>query len=348
MKLIGVSMVSNEADMVEAFVRHNLGVLDALVVLDHMSIDRTPDILRALAQEGLALAVLRDNERAFRQGERQTLLARRYLAEWQADFCFALDADELIACESRADLERALAALPADSHGLVPLRNYFGVGDATQANPVARLTRRMRVERKPTRKVVLRREFADDPANQVSFGNHAAIRVDAGRVTPLVHNPLEGVALAHFPVRSPEQIAKKALLGWLSWRLTQPERHAARALHARPPRRHCAERALAADVRAAGGGRRPGRPRDHARCDRRLCGRRESRAGGRCRAGRGAARLRLRAALHAATPGYAARVAGAVGGPARGGGERYVAWKRSTRGGQARVNGSPESVRLGL
>jgi len=225
MKLIGVSMVSNEADMVEAFVRHNLGVLDALVVLDHMSIDRTPDILRALAQEGLALAVLRDNERAFRQGERQTLLARRYLAEWQADFCFALDADELIACESRADLERALAALPADSHGLVPLRNYFGVGDATQANPVARLTRRMRVERKPTRKVVLRREFADDPANQVSFGNHAAIRVDAGRVTPLVHNPLEGVALAHFPVRSPEQIAKKALLGWLSWRLTQPERY---------------------------------------------------------------------------------------------------------------------------
>ena len=224
MRLIGVSMVSNEADMIEAFVRHNLGFLDALAVLDHMSIDRTPEILRSLAQEGLPLAVLRDNERAFKQGERQTWLARRYLVEWQADFCFALDADELIACESRTALENALAALPAGGHGLVPLRNYFGIGDATQTNPVARLTRRMRVERKQPRKVVLGRAFADDPANQVSFGNHAAIRVEAGRVTPLPHQPLDGLTLAHFPLRSPEQLAKKALLGWLSWRLTQPER----------------------------------------------------------------------------------------------------------------------------
>ena len=35
-------MVRNEADIVEAFVRHNLRVLDAMLVVDHGSTDATP------------------------------------------------------------------------------------------------------------------------------------------------------------------------------------------------------------------------------------------------------------------------------------------------------------------
>jgi hypothetical protein len=37
MRLIGITMLRNEADIVEAFVRHNLSVLDALVLIDHAS-----------------------------------------------------------------------------------------------------------------------------------------------------------------------------------------------------------------------------------------------------------------------------------------------------------------------
>jgi hypothetical protein len=58
----------------------------------------------------------------------------------------------------------------------------------------------------------------------VSLGNHAAVRVVAGQATALAHAPVAGALLAHFPVRSREQIAKKALIGWLAHRLTQPER----------------------------------------------------------------------------------------------------------------------------
>ena len=226
MKLIGVTMVSNEADMIEAFVRHNLRVLDALVVLDHGSLDRTPEILRALSQEGLPLALLRDNERAFRQSERQTWTAKRFIPELQADFCFALDADELICCDSREGLRETLAGLDARACAVLTLRNYFG-GEAasTEINPVRRLTRRMRVERAQSHKVVVRREFAADAEAQISFGNHAAIRVAEGRVEPYPHQLLPGVHLAHFPVRSPQQVAKKALLGWLGFRLTQPDRY---------------------------------------------------------------------------------------------------------------------------
>src|SRR5687768_8625765 len=181
MKLIATCMASNESDVIEAFVRHNLSVLDAVVVLDHGSVDRTPEILRSLAGEGLPLVVLEDRDRAFRQGERQTYLARRYLGELQADFCFLLDADEFVRMDSRAALESGLAALPPDAHGLVRLQNYVGVGaDGGALNPVARITRRMAGERRPVRKAVVRAGFARGAKGHVSLGNHAAVRVVSG------------------------------------------------------------------------------------------------------------------------------------------------------------------------
>lgn len=225
MRIIGVTMVSNEADVIEAFVRHNLRFLDGLVVLDHASVDRTGAIVTSLAVEGLPLVLLRDADRAFRQGERITMMASRYLAEMDASWCFALDADEFVACASRAELEAALARVAPGVHGLVPLANYVGIGGAPEElHVLRRVTRRLRVERAAQRKVVIRRGFEALPAGQVSLGNHAVLQVVKGKVIPLPHVPLEGVRLAHFPVRSPQQVAQKALIGWLGTRLTRPER----------------------------------------------------------------------------------------------------------------------------
>ena len=228
MKLIGVTMVSNEADVVEAFVRHNLAFLDALVVLDHVSVDRSPQILARLAHEGLPLTLLRDNERAYRQGERMTALARRYLVELDADWCFAIDADEFIRCPSRAALEDILRAVPRGVHGLVALQNYVGsTGAPGEPHVLRRVNRRLARERAVSRKVAIRRGFETLPTGQVSIGNHAVLQVLDGRPMPLPHVPLEGVAYAHVPVRSPQQVAQKALVGWLAMRLTRPERYVA-------------------------------------------------------------------------------------------------------------------------
>jgi hypothetical protein len=41
MRVVGITMVKNEADIIEAFVRHNLRFLDALVVVEHASADGT-------------------------------------------------------------------------------------------------------------------------------------------------------------------------------------------------------------------------------------------------------------------------------------------------------------------
>ncbi len=223
MRLIATCMASNEGDVIEAFVRHNSAFVDAVIVLDHGSLDGTPGILASLAREGLALHNLHDGKRGFHQGERQTYLARRYLREYDADHCFALDADELIKAGSRAELEAALAAVPPGHAAVVPVQNYFGTGDQVgDDNPARRLTQRLTHERGQPHKVVLPRRFATEEDLHVSLGNHAVVRVADGRADPIPHVRLPGVFLAHFPVRSADQVARKVLLGWLSHRLAMP------------------------------------------------------------------------------------------------------------------------------
>jgi len=95
MRLVGVAMVRNEADIVEAFVRHNMTVVDALTVVDHGSVDGTTEILSALRAEVLALTVEPESELAQHQPEVLTRVARTAFGRG-ADVVFPLDADEFL------------------------------------------------------------------------------------------------------------------------------------------------------------------------------------------------------------------------------------------------------------
>lgn len=49
-KRVGLSMVRNESDVIETFIRHNLTLLDELHIVDHNSSDNTREILIHLKQ----------------------------------------------------------------------------------------------------------------------------------------------------------------------------------------------------------------------------------------------------------------------------------------------------------
>ena len=61
-KLVGLSMVRNESDVIETFIRHNLTLLDELHIIDHNSSDNTREILTLLKQEGLPIHIYHYNE----------------------------------------------------------------------------------------------------------------------------------------------------------------------------------------------------------------------------------------------------------------------------------------------
>src|SRR4051794_31349118 len=96
MKLWAVAMVRNEADIIEAFVRHNLAFVDGIAVIDHHSTDDTRTILHSLMEEGLPVLSLRTEDEAFFQGSHVSKVARECLERTGCEFVFALDADEFI------------------------------------------------------------------------------------------------------------------------------------------------------------------------------------------------------------------------------------------------------------
>jgi hypothetical protein len=222
MRLFGVSMVRNEADIVEAYVRHNLTVLDGLVVVDHASIDETADILVRLVAEGLPVRVIRDSNAGFFQAEWLTAIARETFQRDGADFVFPLDADEFIKASSRQDLERELSDLPARAHAAVHWLTY--VPESLDGRPFgeSHLRWRLKVERHGNHKCVIGRSFAERRAQYIVSGNHLVDDLAAPSPPPHVRLRPPIVAIAHCPVRSGEQIRRKVTLGYSAHLATQP------------------------------------------------------------------------------------------------------------------------------
>jgi glycosyl transferase family 2 len=222
MRLFAATMVRNEADVVEAFVRHNLRFLDGIVIIDHASEDGTAAILAALQREGLPLRVFRDTSLEFFQAERMTALTRETLARERCDFVFAMDTDEFIKCASRAVMEDALAAIPAQAHGALHWLTYV----PESFDDVFRLPdlrRRRRTERHHSYKSVVGRSFVERRRQYLVSGNHLVDDLEAPTPPPRHVFPPEVVALAHYPVRSRGQLERKIVLGYLSHLATRPD-----------------------------------------------------------------------------------------------------------------------------
>jgi hypothetical protein len=217
MRLYGVAMVRDEADVVEAFIRHNLGVLDGLAIVDHGSLDGTGEILAKLAAEGLRLDVRRAGEAAFFQSRHLTALARELLADERADFVFALDADEFLKVRSRTTLEAALAAVPAGMHALIHWLTYVpdDLETAERFGP-GHLWWRLKHERHAMHKVIVARGFLDTASAVITDGNHLVAEPSAAKPPRHARLPPEVVACAHCPVRSREQLCAKVITGYLA------------------------------------------------------------------------------------------------------------------------------------
>jgi hypothetical protein len=218
MRLFGVAMVRDEADVIEAFVRHNLSLLDGLAVIDHGSFDGTSVILAKLQAEGLALRVVPDGDAAFFQSRRMTEVARETLQRENADFVFALDADEFLKIESRARLERALAVMPPGLHALAHWLTY--VPDDFEAEDGAfgpgHLWWRLKRERHAVHKIIVSRGLLTQPDAYITDGNHLVSLPGAERPPPHARLPSDVVACAHCPVRSREQLEGKVVVGYLA------------------------------------------------------------------------------------------------------------------------------------
>ena len=212
---LAIAMVKNEADIIEASVRHNLAYVDMMVVIDNASTDGTRAILEALRREGLPLLIISDPVFGHFQSEKVTRAYRMVVPVFNPELVYLLDADEFVRAPSRAALDASLARLPLGSVALLPWQTHMPLADVTPeqmlADPLAAVPFRRRREEPVYYKAILRRDPADDQRMVVDQGNHGVHRSD-GVAVP--QHLVAGASVGHLPVRSPAQLSAKVINGW--------------------------------------------------------------------------------------------------------------------------------------
>jgi hypothetical protein len=213
MKLVAVTRILNEDDIVEAFVRHHQGTVDHHVFLDNGSTDRSVEILRSLHREGVPLTLLQVRSASFTEAQHLTTLYRYAAIAQQADWVLPLDADEFL--DGRAaitDLRATLEAAPAATLAMrVPLILYLSAAedDAAELIVPKRLTRRA-VDSQNVSKIIVRGGAAA-PRIEIDPGSHG-LKLDG---QPCAIQAQDAFRLAHYPRRSAWQHIAKFLIGRL-------------------------------------------------------------------------------------------------------------------------------------
>lgn len=215
---LALGMVKNEADIVEAFVRHNLHFVDLMVLLDNGSTDGTRDILEALQKEGLPLLVIDDPVFGYFQSEKMTELYRRTVPVFQPEVVYLLDADEFMRAPDRAAMDGLMRQVPVGAQALLPWMTHTPDPQRSSAellsDPLASSPWRRAKEEPQYYKSIIRRCPSLDADIVIDQGNHSVHRASGQAMQTAV---LSGVHLVHLPVRSVEQVTAKAINGWLAY-----------------------------------------------------------------------------------------------------------------------------------
>lgn len=223
MLLAGATVVRNECDIIEPFVRYHASLLDRLYILDNLSSDATPIILEKLQAEGVPVVYVKAKDSVHQQGRKTTDLIRHALADNSYDFVFPLDCDEFLQVPDRSALEKLLAQIPESSVGLLENVDYIPTpnDDLNEMDAVRRITNVAKITpyiEPKICKVVIPAVCAKKPDFFVGEGNH---HVQIGGEIP-THQRLKLANIAHFPVRSIEQFVSKVVVGRLAW-LSRPD-----------------------------------------------------------------------------------------------------------------------------
>lgn len=221
-KIAILSMVRNEADVIESFVRHHAAVADVFYIIDHASTDATAEILEHLRAEGLPLVLSRYDGVAQVQAELLTGQMAQAFADG-ADIVLPLDADEFLwpeAGRSLADCRKALQSFPLQAVGSwswVPCELLHP--EEGQDVLLSRRPARRCLQPESIGKVIVGREAfasAREKNGRLAQGNHHFI-IDGERGPQrIIPQELSGMFLAHFSWRSEEQAASKVAVGWLA------------------------------------------------------------------------------------------------------------------------------------
>lgn len=207
--IVAVTMVRNEADIIETTLRHTATQVDHIICADNLSTDGTSDILHRLAAE-LPLTVVADDDPAYLQADKMTRLALDAM-NMGADWVLPFDADELFTGTNGRTVADELTAM--DPH----IDTVYAAGfDHIARDDSGRRSSWRRADPQPLPKVA----FRPHPDRRLAMGNHD--------VTGGNNRAAEALTYRHFQYRTFGQMARKVRDGAHAYSLTDlPETYGA-------------------------------------------------------------------------------------------------------------------------
>lgn len=122
MKIVSFTMVNNESEIIESFVRYNYNFVDEMVIIDNGCTDSTIKIIRNLIAEGFKITVYDESLEAYNQYRLDNKYLNKIINEIKPDWILPLDADEFLTGENNP--REVIEKLPMDNIYYVTWRWY--------------------------------------------------------------------------------------------------------------------------------------------------------------------------------------------------------------------------------
>ncbi len=209
-RVIGVAMVKNEADIIELFIKINSRFFHEIHILDHRSSDQTATIVKALQSSGYPVKYvqLENSSGDYKQAETTTAYVQQVARDVDCDYIMPIDADEFPYFKSHQKIEVVLSAAMRDcGYCLIPWVTYCPINDNYFSSnaPLYENFRARNTEPAQYYKVILTRSFARTV--ELCKGNHNISEAGQYRAKKI------RAILQHVPARSAAQITSKAIIG---------------------------------------------------------------------------------------------------------------------------------------
>ena len=219
MNLWSFSTVKDEEDIIESFVRYNMNILDGMVIYDNCSNDNTLKILKSLKREGYNLIIIEDKNRYFEEEKKKNEILNFTMEKIHPDFVFPLDADEFICAKNGDNPRNIIKKLDPSYLYYYKMEDYVikqeknNFSSFVPENICELRTFNNAKSIKRYYKCIISKEIYDKDKIFLEIGGHSAKYIN-GNVIP--SKKLMKLFIAHYPVRSKEQLINKIITGRLN------------------------------------------------------------------------------------------------------------------------------------
>lgn len=213
MKIVSITMIKNESDIIESFIRYHANIFDEMIVLDNGSSDESKQIIENLQSENLPVTLIEDDDAYYNQNEKLTRLMKKAFEEFSADLLCPLDVDEFLCCDTKNPRE-ILENLDESSYYLIKWETYVATAkDDPAIKFIPERITHMRDEKLDSfYKIAVPKDIAVNCEISLQVGSHDLIFENPQEIiTPQI---IDDLKIAHFPLRSVEQCMSKILVGW--------------------------------------------------------------------------------------------------------------------------------------